>query len=70
MNRDLQLAAGRVVDVLGEGDEVFAVRIVGRIGGRQVPFGLRRRPARGQAQRAGERRARHDQSDLHRIAPS
>ena len=41
MNRDLQLAAGRGFHVLGERDEVLAVRIVGRIGGRQIPFGLR-----------------------------
>ena len=41
MNRDLQFVAGCGGDVLGEQREIFAVRIVGRIGRRQIPFGLR-----------------------------
>src|SRR5262245_53097166 len=42
MNRDLQLSTSRIGDVLGEKHEIFGVRIVRRIGSRQVPFRLGR----------------------------
>ena len=41
MHGNLQLAAGGVADVLGERDQVHRMRIVRRIGRRQIPFGLR-----------------------------
>ena len=52
---DLQLAAGRVGDILGEGVEIFDVRIVVRIGARQIPFGLRRAAVAVSASSASER---------------
>ena len=42
VHRDLQLAAGRLVDVVGELDQVLGVEVGRRVGGRQVPLGLGR----------------------------
>ena len=41
MDRDGELAAGRVRNLLGEGAEILDVKVVGRIGGRQSPSHLR-----------------------------
>ena len=41
MHGDLQLAAGGIADILGERDQVHRMRIVRRIGRREIPFGLR-----------------------------
>ena len=42
INDDPEPAAGRLRHVLGEGGEILAVKIVGRIGGRKRPFDLRK----------------------------
>ena len=41
MHRDLELAAGRLVDVGDELRDVFGVKVGRGIGGRHIPFGLR-----------------------------
>ena len=58
MDGDLQLAAGRVRDVLGEGREVFAVRIVGRIGRREDSIWSARPPASAASDKAVAAKAR------------
>ena len=57
MDGDRELAAGRGLDVLGEEREVLAVRVVGRIGGRQVPLGLGRGAGAGSASDRRQRQA-------------
>ena len=52
MHGDLQLAAGRLVDVVGELGQVLGVEVGRRVGGRQVPLGLRRRGDGERRQRA------------------
>jgi hypothetical protein len=46
VNRDLDLAPGGSLNLLAELDEVLCKIIVGRIGGGQVPLGLRLRNSR------------------------
>ena len=57
MDGDLELAAGCGLHVVRERNEIFRMRIVGRIGGRQIPFGLGGRRSGGQCDRGcGERK--------------
>jgi hypothetical protein len=55
---DLQLAGAGLVDVGREGGQVLAVEIGRRVGGGQIPLGLRRR-----AERQGGERGERDGSD-------
>ena len=59
MHGDLQLAAGGVADVLGERDQVHRMRIVGRIGRREIPFGLRQLARRAAASAATQAAIAH-----------
>ena len=40
MHGDLEFAAAGLVHVIGELHQVFTVKVAGRVGGGQVPFGL------------------------------
>ena len=40
MHRDLELAAAGLVHLVGELHQIFTVKVAGRVGGGQVPFGL------------------------------
>ena len=50
MHSEFELAAGGLVHVLGKVAQVFDVKVVGRVGGGQVPLGLRHGGARRQHQ--------------------
>ena len=43
MDRDLEFAAARLLDVIGELHQIFSVEVAGSIGCGQIPFGLRPR---------------------------
>jgi len=54
VNGDLELSAGCRFDILGKLGEVDGMRIIDRIGGRQIPSRLRA----GSGQSGGEKRGR------------
>jgi hypothetical protein len=62
MDGDLQLAAGRLLDLVGELDDIFGVEVLRGIGGGQIPFGLRERANR---RKQSERQGRHLQKTSH-----
>jgi hypothetical protein len=62
MDGDFQLVVGRRRHILGEHRQVHAVWIVGGIGGRQIPFGLRRGRAR--CERHHGEAAQHQATEL------